>query len=605
VLKLKESILTDFADVKLSVLFIAVGLAILALSLTAVKSLLLAQAAVTIMLAALIYLLLRWARRRKQYDTDTDDEVSDKPLFSPYVNQILDIAFWGLLIGAMFMLTQGVYARPLGFLLVVSVMVAILAVQIFRGKDTGRCILKIMVIGILLRASAYYQFPGIVGYDAVAEITYSEQLMATGYTSSFMEGYQYYPIAHLFTATTALVTGMGVTDSFFILGVAEVFGLIFIFLIGRHLFDTRIGLLAALIMAVFDWHILWGFYVKAMTFSIALLPMILFLVLTSLKSRKLPFLILSFLMMSLLILTHTFTTAILCVILAVAWFLFMMLRQISTDEVIEQPVTLNIVFLFVCATLAYWMYVSVFTNYIAHTIIFAFLLDTGGAVAFTLPLSTAENIWTKLPAFFFIFLATLGCLAIFNIRQLNRKRLSQVWIALLCGAMVIINFIVFYVPQFGLLIRERWFVFVGLIVAIPVAYGLVSITGRKGWRSTAVLFLLVFVFSGIMTTSYISNVASVIPWGAKSYLAATQSELTAAGTVSRITSPEEGEYIYADHYYSQIFFFNEGLSEGEVIDFSEIYQWELDEFGGVLVLRTAALNIVSAKEELVMDQVLF
>ena len=204
-----------------------------------------------------------------------------------------------------------------------------------------------------------------------------------------------------------------------------------------------------------------------------------------------------------------------------------------------------------------------------------------------------------------MFLATLGCLAVFNIRQLNQKKLARVWLALLCGAMVIINFIIFYVPQFGPLIRERWFVFVGLIVAIPVAYGLMSIAGRKGWQGATVLFLLVFAFSGIMTTSYIGNAQSVVSWGAESYLAATQSELVAAGAVSRITSLGEDENIYADHYYSQIFRYKEGLPEDEVIDFSEIYRWELDEYQGILALRSAMIKVISAKEELVMDQAYF
>ena len=72
-LKLRQSILTDFADVKLAVLLLSISLLLFVLSLLLFGSLLLTQAAVTLILASLIYLLLRWARRRKQYDTDMDE----------------------------------------------------------------------------------------------------------------------------------------------------------------------------------------------------------------------------------------------------------------------------------------------------------------------------------------------------------------------------------------------------------------------------------------------------------------------------------------------------------------------------------------------------
>jgi len=593
VLKLKESILTDFADVKLAVLLFSVGLLLLVLSLLLLESLLLTQAAVTVMLASIIYLLLRYARRRKQYDIDTDEETSDKPLFSPYVNQILDIAFWGLLIGAMFMLTQGVYARPLGFLMIVSAMAAILAVQIFSGKSVGYCLLKVMIIGVLLRASAYYQFPGAVGYDSVAEITLTEQMVSSGHVGSFMGGYQYYPVAHYFTSMSSLLTGMRISDSFFMLGITEVLSLVFIFLIGRHFFNTKTGLLAILIISVFDWHILWGFYIKAMTFGIALLPMILYLVFAAPRKNKFLFTLLALLVMAMLIMTHTFVTAVLVVILAAGWLMFLILTPLSSKEDNKQPLTLNIVLLFICATMAYWMYVSGFTYYIVDTINYALSLDPQKLAILVFPMSIAEELWVKLPTFMFIFFAILGCLAVFNIREFSQKRLLRIWLALLCGALVIVNFVIFYIPQLGPLVRERWFVFVGLIIAIPVARGIMYIAGRKSWQAVTATFLLVLCLSGVMTTSYISNVQSVITWGPESYHASTASELVAADTISQALVSAD-DYIYAEHYYSQIFRWNIEMPYEQVIDFSEIYSYELEDYQGILMLRMAAINIVSA-----------
>jgi hypothetical protein len=130
----------------------------LAVSLALLDSLLLAQASVTVMLASAIYLLLRWLRRR-QPEAAEEAEGQAAPLLPVCVNQLLDIAFWGLLTASLFMLTQGVYARPLTFLIMASVMAAVLAVQIYSGGNSGLRIFKVMVIASA-RASAYYQFPG-------------------------------------------------------------------------------------------------------------------------------------------------------------------------------------------------------------------------------------------------------------------------------------------------------------------------------------------------------------------------------------------------------------------------------------------------------------
>ena len=602
----KKLLTREGIDKKLATIIAAIGIISLILTTVVFPSLLFMQASATLLLASAIYLFLRWRRRRVQVE-ESPAEGRDARLLPPHLSKLLDIAFWGLLIAGLIVISHGVYARPLSFLILVSIMSSILAVQIFTGKNTAYCVIKIVTIGILLRASAWYQFPSPVGYDSVAEVNFLEQLVATGHTGGFMMGYEYYPIAFYFTASTAVITGMEAINAHFILGVIEVIGLIFVFLIGKHFFNEKIGLLAALIIAVFDWHVFWGFYVKAFTLGIAWVSIVLFLLLTAQQKNRLVFLVLSILLMFLLILTHTVPPTVLLVILLIGWLLFLLLRNIQSKEKFELPIKLNIVLLLFCATLAYWMYVSGFHRYIAYAINYALSLDIGKMVVFTLPTSTAEVIWSRLPIFALIFFATLGCLSIFNIRKWDSKALLQVWLAVLCGALVIINFIIFYAPELGTMLKERWFVFVGLIMAIPAAIGLLSIPSKKGWQSLAVLFLLMFALSGIMTTSYIGSVDTVIPWGPQSHSAATSSELAAAETVSRMAgltadhTPTGETRIYADHYYSQIFRYDVHVPEDKLVDLIELQKEELKEYHGILILRSAVIDVVSVKEELIMD----
>jgi hypothetical protein len=116
-----------------------------------------------------------------------------------------------------------------------------------------------------------------------------------------------------------------------------------------------------------------------------------------------------------------------------------------------------------------------------------------------------------------------------------------------------------------------------------------------------------FLFSGIMTTSYIANVQSVTAWGASRYLASSASELAAAETVSRITgfagdNSSQNSIIYADHYYSQIFLYEYDVSSEGVVDFSEISKEELEHYRGTLMLRETMTDIVSINDELIMDR---
>ncbi len=338
----RQFLTLESSDKKLALAFAGIGIISVILTTTVFPSLLILQASVTLLLASAIYLFLRTRRRVSPIGEDEGKSTSTT-LLQPHISKLLDITFWGLLIAGLIILSQGLYARPLSFLILVSIMSSILAVQIFAGKNTAYCLIKIVIIGLLLRATAYYQFPGMVGYDSVAEVNFLSQLVANGHIGDFMKGYQHYPLAYYLTASTSFITGLGAKDSFFVLGIIEVISLVFLFLIGRQLFNEKTGLLAVVIMAVFDWHTRWGFYVKAMTLGIAWVPIIIYLLLNSRRKGNPTFLILGILSMFLIVLTHTFVTTVLLVILFFSWLIFRILRNIQSKKEFEPPITLNIV----------------------------------------------------------------------------------------------------------------------------------------------------------------------------------------------------------------------------------------------------------------------
>ena len=603
-LKISVSRLLNNADVKLSFFFMAAGSILLALSLTMMDSLLIVQVAVTLVMASAIYLLLRWARRRKQaeanYDNDKEEEEQHVSLFPSCVNQMLDIAFWGLLIAAMFMLTQGVYARPLAFLLLTSGMAAVLAVQVFDGRNTGYCLFKIVIIGILLRASAYYQFPSIIGSDSVVELNSFRQLLESGHLGDFMGSYQNYHTAFLFNASASYITGLEGKDAYFVLAVIEVVSLLFVYLIGKDVFNSKVGLLAALLVILMDWHIFWGFWGKAMTLSIAWLPMLLYVVLEGWRRRgSLRFSLISIVLLFIIILTHPFASAIVLAVIATFWVVFFLNNVILKKQEYGQPVSWALFLLAFCATLAYWMYVSRSSlNYIGYAIEYAFSFDAGSIAKYELGLSPAVLNWQKLPMLLLVFFSIVGCIVVFNIKKLDRKTVSRINYALVSGAIVLLALVLFYMPTFGALESMRWFVFMGIILAIPAAKGLLSIIGKNAWWGI-VLFLLVFGYSGVMTTSHTANIEAVIPWDQQRRDAFTSSEMAAAETAIRMAGIKTGQetakepVLYADHFYTLHLEYEQQVPYEDIIDASELFKAESLDYDGILLLRQAVTEVIT------------
>jgi len=587
------------SDRKLALIFAGISTISLILATTAFPSLLFMQASATLLLASAIYLFLLARRRAGPAEEDVDGTKS-VPTLQPRFSRLLDIAFWGLFITSLILISREAYARPLSFLILVSIMASILAVQIFTGKNTAYCMTKIVTIGILLRASAWYQFPGPVGYDSVAEVNSLKQLVAAGHMGNFMKAYAYYPVAYYFAASTSVITGLEARASFFILSVIQVTGLVFLFLIGKQLFNERTGLLAALIVAVYDWHVFWGFNVKAFTMGLTWILILIFILVVRQRKNSLFFSILSILIILLATFTHPFITTAIVVILIAGWLLSKIIKYIVGNEKFNPPVTLALALTSFCVALAYWKYVSGFTGYLYYIYRYALAMEveSGRIAAVIFNPDAAQMIWMRLPVFMFLFFTVLGCLAMFNIQKLNQKALMQIWLALLCGVIVLINFTIYYVAELSVLIPERLFAVMGLLVALPAAIGLLSIPGKKGWHNIVMIFLLMLFFSGIMTTTYIGSVETVIPWEPQTRGAATHSELAAARTLSRISglTPDHiltGETkIYADHYYSHIFLHHIGISQSNVIDLYSLSLEEFEEYHGILMLRTDFANLV-------------
>jgi len=585
-------------DMKLARALFGLGLVVLLLAvITVFGSIFVILVSLTLILASGVYILLN---RRRQLTTAKED--GPKPqnisLIPPRLNQLLDIAFWGMLIVCLLLISQQVYVRPLSFLILISVMSAILGVQIFAGRNTSYCLIKILVIAILLRASVWFQFPGPVGRDPIKELDYMRQLVAVGHLNEYMESYMFYPVAHILGAATHFITGMGLKTSFFIISIAEVMSLAFLFLIGKELFNKKIGLLAALIIAVSASHILYGSWMKGMSLGIAFLPILLFFLIASRRNGVTrPFLILSITIMFLLILTHTIAPFVTLVILVIAWIASQICRVFPSKAKFESPVLLATVLIFLVGLLSYWVYYAGMINYLG--VMIEQVLATG--VVIQQPVASDRSVlditFQHLPKLVFVFFTILGGLSVLNIQNLDRKTLLQVWLLITAVLMMMVTFLINYMGTFGALIPARWFVFMNLLIALPSAIGILRMVGRKRWSNVVVPFVVLLLITGIMTTAYQANITQVVPWVTQSRDAFTTSEMMAAGTVSQKTDFKSDQYvhgeagIHADFLYRVLLIFEFNVPRAEAVDASPLFTEEETEYHGILLLRSVITDI--------------
>jgi hypothetical protein len=591
-------------DKRLAIALLGLGLVILLLAV-AINQFLIIQVAAIVILASGIHLILR--KRYAAKLTDEATAASDTSSSYPRIIKLLDIAFWAMFIISLILISQQVYVRPLSFVIIVSIMAAILGAQIFTGKKISYCLLKILVIGILLRTSVWYQFPGPIGRDPILEMDYIRRLVDAGHIGDFMGGYTYYPLAHVLVASTHFLTGLPLKDSFFILGIIEVISLVFLFLLVKELFNEKIGLLSALIMAVCNWHILWGFWLKGMTLAVAWLPFLLFLLLTRRRGNRLfIFSVLSIIIIFLSVITHTVSSVAIVAIIGLFWFAYLITKILPGRENVEQPITLVISLLSLVILIGYWLYVPKQISFVGN------LLVSGFNVANTTELAAIPYIeyrsplvltLQKLPVLILVFGAILGSLSILNVRKFDRKTLPQIWFMLVSVGMIILTFLFYFIPQLASFFPVRWFVYMSIMASVPAAVGLLSILGRGKWLNLAISFLSIFLLAGIMTTSYEANITQVVPWVQRSRDAFLTSEMAAVEKVSEMASlapgqtPQGNTDIYTDFLYGMLLLKEFHVPEDKIIDASQMLIEKSTEYNGILLLRSAVTDTVLVSYE--------
>ena len=555
---------------------------------------------ITLAVACAVYLILTWRR-----------EVSLEFPYVPlrYIAPILNILFLGLSSYSLLILHLSTGERPLGYFISVALMGTLVALEAITTPPEAKArnaliLVKIIFIALSLRWSLFYMYPGsYFGTDPWRNAAVFNQIINAGHMLPEIGGYYYMPVQNLVVAATAQLTGLAVREAAMLsISLFEVLSLVFIFLLGRQIFNIKIGLLAALLLAMNNLHIMWGWWIVAQTAGIALVSMLSFMVFTPQAYGKVVFRALTFMTLIILIITHSVSSFVELFILLLVFAGSLIYGWVSKNRQSITPG--NLLVFYTVALLGYWLYISNFFPSFLR-MIWGIGPDFSAAIVYSPSLVTVvKPVWSeinRLGNWLFYGFSALGLLSVLNPRNINVTRFNLVF----CGILLIsLVYVVFIVLDIEVMIG-RWFVFMDILLAVPAAIGLIFLAKSLfvSWAKLGVLALSAFLLMFLMITNTTASFDSPIyPEYLKDRSALTVSELNAAETISSIST----DNIVMDTAYSFSLADKPGV---RVVGLSsQDVQDRFENIRGLLVLREYAMTnvfIALNKEGIYKAQITF
>jgi len=456
-------------------------------------------------------------------------------------------------------LREDAYSRPLGYFISTALMATILALEILflpKGKAyTSFILVKIMLIALSLRWIPQLIFPGLIGVDPWAHQMFTGKLMEAG---SIPGGYPYseLPIMHLIIAATSFITDMSYKYSTMLsISLFHVIGLIYVFLLGRFIFNSKVGLLSALLLGIAGYWINLGMGIHPTTLALVLVAPIIYVILKAGESRpgriSISLTFLSFIFMSVLIMTHTLTALSMAVLLFSFWLGYKAYKRLY-DRQFDIPVTLYLAILFTVAMFTWWMYVSGSISVLAEVLKSGLWVErwapSDAYIDYWSTVSLSEYVLYMLGFLLFFTFSIIGSFYMLAKRFGNRHSF-----ALILGGLVLV-FIGFSSQALGLsgALAGRWWWNAHLIMAIPAAIGFLSICAsfKSNFGKVIVLAILIFIITFFLITSAQANFDNLIyTKNTAARYAFTESELSAMNTVADMWDGKVGiaattEYAY-------------------------------------------------------------
>ena len=312
-------------------------------------------------LACIAYLILK--HRQKLANITFARDIETKPS----ILLLVDTLFFALFAFSLWALAlrSETYVRPLEYFIAIAVMSAILAIKIlflpYMKSPVALTLFQIIAVGLSLEWSVLLLYPSIVGQDPWFHQSETLKLLDQGNVGQIYGGL---PAMHLIIGATSLVAGLdyklGTMLSVCLLQM--ICDVLFVFLIGRLLFNHKIGLLAALLMAVANWHIFFGYWTIPNALGATFVLIIIYLLLKLHKEKLTLVIPVCGLLMAALLLTHPIAMLWLSLLLFTSWLSFIIYKNLFRQKLATlTPLALALAF-----TVVMLMWWGLGTGYLQH-----------------------------------------------------------------------------------------------------------------------------------------------------------------------------------------------------------------------------------------------
>jgi hypothetical protein len=553
IVTLKRDKVVENLDRNLAILgLIASLILILSLVLAAGTYIELMEVGVLLFLACASYLAIR--KRLLRLGISSLHDLHTKQSTYLILNLLFFILFFYSIISII--LRADAYSRPLGYFVSTALMATILAIEILflpKGKAyTSFLLVKILLIALSLRWIPQLVFPGLIGIDPWFHQTFTTEIVEAG---TIPGGYieSKVPMMHLIIGATLLITDLDYEfAAMFSISLLQVIGLIFVFLLGRFIFNSKVGLLAALLLGVAEWWINLGMAIHPTALAFVLVALLIYMILKAKEIRSITLTSLSLLIMGVLILTHTITVFAMAILLFSFWLGFEIYKKMYRDR-FDVPVSVWLSILFAVGMLTWWIYACGWASIVAEFAQGALSLERGAPPEAYTDYSRAPLSEFLLYMFGFILLFAFSAVGLFY--MLAKRFVNRHSFALVVGGLVLLAMIpVDFARDMSLsaFFAHRWFWNTHLIMAIPAAIGFLAVCGwfRSKFSSGLVLAILIFIISFFSITAPQANFDNrIYTQNTAARYAFTESELSAMNTISNIEERRVGVAATSEQYY--------------------------------------------------------
>jgi len=510
------------ADIGLAILGVVACVIIIAISVMSHLRTDLIVAVLFPLSAFIIYLVLKIRDHTSVSEGCSQTDISSENKFVTRRMFILVLLFLIsiILIFVSYTYRENDYQRPIIFFLFFGVACGITALTVIslpaNRKMIAISLTEIICLGVIIRASVYYLYPGEIWFDPWYHKKFTTYIFMSG-TIPSGEAYSNLPFMHIIVAITEEVTGLGFKDSSF-LTISNLKVIVFsvcTYTITLYLSNNKkISLFGAFIAIITDLSIIRGITIYPNTLGIILVLIVTMLIIRDYLNKNSKFRIAPIIIMTAIVLTHSLSAAIMIIVLLLFWFASMLDRKTRSKKA-NYPFSPKLLIFYILLVLMWWMYASDYFVELEKLFIFSFSSEAYG----TLPYPEVSQYMGSLPwsayiinriAFLFlIFMAVLGIMRVFR-NNPPQGRYAK--------AITIIGGFLFFVGYVGAATSLRLFsdrvLFASIpFVAILASFAIEELQGlrikiRRSVIKKLSALLIALLFGGFGTIMALDNVAN-------------------------------------------------------------------------------------------------